>query len=337
MSIDYGKFKRFRPGRKDQTIRDKRAETTLEAKHFILPLFVSTNPDSIEAIQGFDGVYRFGVQRLVLAIEQAVKAGISKVLLFGVPDAKDKSPDGHASADPEGFVPQAIRVLRAAYPGLTVMTDVCLCAYTDHGHCGIVRDADVDNDATLPALAAMALAHARAGAQVVAPSAMADGQVAALRKTLDADGLLQVQVMGYAAKFASAFYGPFRSAAESAPGFGDRKSYQMDPRNGHEALDEIKADIGEGAEIVMVKPGLTYLDVIARAKDRWPIIPMAAYHTSGEFMLLKAAALAGVIDYKTGLFEQFYALRRAGADLIISYAAPDFLGVSVPSSIGGAR
>jgi len=321
-------MKRFHNHRIDARTRELHAETRLLPTDFIPALFVMEPDYQLERIKGLDGTWHVGIDRLAEAIQPWLALGMDKVLLFGVPDELQKSAAGRTAWEGETLVARAIRRIKTDFPDLTVFTDVCLCAYTDHGHCGLLRpNGQIDNDTTLPLLAAMALSHARAGADWVAPSAMMDGQVAAIRKELDNNGFGpdRTKVLGYSAKFASAFYGPFRGAAASAPEFGDRTTYQMDPRNGKEALEEIAADLAEGASAVMVKPALNYLDVIARARDAWPQSRLAAYHTSGEFMALKAAAAAGVVDYKRGLSEQLHAIKRAGADWIIGYAGEEYL------------
>jgi porphobilinogen synthase len=249
-----------------------------------------------------------------------VDLGVPAVLLFGIPERKDAR--GSGATDPDGIIPRALRAIRAAAPGLLLMTDVCLCEYTDHGHCGVVRDGDVDNDPTLELLAAEAVAHAHAGADLVAPSDMMDGRVGAIRGALDAAGFAHLPIMSYAAKFASGFYGPFREAAESTPQFGDRRSYQMDPANAEEALREVALDIDEGADIVMVKPALPYLDVVRRVKERFGH-PVAAYQVSGEYAMVKAASARGWLDEARVVQETLTAIRRAGADIIITYFAKD--------------
>lgn len=320
---------RFHQNRVDAQTRDRLAETKLAATDFIPSLFVTEQADQLSPVPGLDGTWHVGLNRLAEALEPWLRLGLDKVLLFGVVGAGNKTRNGQAAWDGDPLVAQAVRRIKAQLPELTVFTDVCLCAYTDHGHCGVAPDRGgrIDNDATLPLLAAMALCHAQAGADWVAPSAMMDGQVAAIRQALDAAGgqAKQAKVLGYSAKFASAFYGPFRGAADSAPDYGDRRSYQMDPRNGREAIEEIRADLEEGAAAVMVKPALNYLDVIAQARAAWPQALIAAYHTSGEFMATKAAGAAGVLDYGRAIDEQLHAIKRAGADWIISYAAAEWL------------
>jgi porphobilinogen synthase len=266
------------------------------------------------------GVQRFSVDTLVREAKEVRDAGIPAVLLFGIPDEKD--PRGSGADAPGGIVQRAVEAVKSAEPDLCIVTDVCLCEYTDHGHCGIVEDGDVSNDPSLERLAATALSHARAGADVVAPSDMMDGRVAAIRGALDSDGFSQLPILSYAAKFASAYYGPFRDAAESTPRFGDRRSYQMDPANGREALREMELDLAEGADALMVKPALPYLDVLAEARRRFDV-PLAAYHVSGEYAMIHAAARNGWIDGPRAMEEALVAIKRAGADLIVSYAARD--------------
>jgi porphobilinogen synthase len=266
------------------------------------------------------GVHRFSVDRVVEEAKSVADLGIPAVLLFGVPDAKDARGSGADAAD--GVVQRAVEAIRSAEPDLCVITDVCLCEYTDHGHCGIVEGGDVANDPTLERLAAAALSHARAGADVVAPSDMMDGRVAAIRRALDAAGFASVAILAYAAKFASAYYGPFRDAAESAPRFGDRRSYQMDPPNAREALREMRLDLEEGADVLMVKPALPYLDVLALARQRFEA-PLAAYHVSGEYAMIHAAAERGWLEGPRAMHEAVLAIKRAGADWILTYAAKD--------------
>jgi porphobilinogen synthase len=266
------------------------------------------------------GVAQLSVDRVAEESRRLADLGVPAVLLFGIPERKDARASG--ATDPDGIIPQALRAIREAAPGLLLLTDVCLCEYTDHGHCGVIRDGDVDNDPTLDLLAAEAVAHARAGADLVAPSDMMDGRVGAIRRALDAAGFTHLPIMSYAAKFASAFYGPFREAAESTPQFGDRRSYQMDPANGDEALREVGLDIEEGADIVMVKPALPYLDVIRRVKEAFGY-PVAAYQVSGEYAMVKAAAAQGWLDEARIVDETLTAIRRAGADVVITYFAKD--------------
>jgi porphobilinogen synthase len=273
--------------------------------------------------QAFDfdaTVVQLSIDRAAEECRRLVDAGVPAVLLFGIPERKDARGSGATVSD--GIIPRALEAIRHAAPGLVLITDVCLCEYTDHGHCGVIRAGDVDNDATLELLAAEALAHARAGADLVAPSDMMDGRVGAIRRALDGAGFTSVPILSYAAKFASAFYGPFRDAAQSTPQFGDRRSYQMDPANAEEALREVALDIDEGADIVMVKPALPYLDVVRRVKERFGY-PVAAYHVSGEYAMVKAAAARGWLDERRVVAESLLAIRRAGADVIITYFAKD--------------
>jgi porphobilinogen synthase len=314
-------FRRFRPTRATATTRDAAAETRLSVADFILPFFVVEGHRIDHPLPTLTGVSHLSIDKLVVAARTARAAGIDKVLLFGVVDAGEKSPDARAATRTDGLVPRAVAALKADQPDLTVMTDVCVCAYTDHGHCGVLHGQEIDNDASLPLLADMALAHARAGADVVAPSAMMDGQVAAIRARLDEEGFTKTRVLGYSAKYASKLYGPFRDAAASAPSFGDRKSYQMDVRNGREGVEEAAADLAEGAWATMVKPSSWYLDVVAAIKARFPQVPLAAYHTSGETMMVRHGAAAGLFPWREGLLENLTAIKRAGADLIITYNA----------------
>jgi porphobilinogen synthase len=289
--------------------------------HFIYPLFVHEGTQRREPIGAMPGQFRLSVDLVPAEAEIISSLGIPAVLLFGIPAYKD----AHASyaTDRKGVVPQAIRAIKRTNPELVVVTDVCVCAYTEHGHCGVIReDGHVDNDASLTILAEMALAHAEAGADIVAPSAMMDGQVQAIRERLDEAGFTETAIMAYSAKYASAFYGPFREAADSAPQFGDRRSYQMDPPNAREAVREVLADIQQGADIVMVKPGLAYLDVVRLVREAVDV-PLAVYNVSGEYSMLKAAAERGWIDERAVGLEMLMAFRRAGADLIITYLAKE--------------
>ncbi len=315
-------FPLYRPRRlrRNQRFRELIRETSLEPRNFIYPLFVAPGRDRAEPISSMPGVAQLTVDRAVRECREVNDLGISAVILFGIPEHKD-AVGTEAYAD-DGIVQQAIRAIKESVPELLVITDVCLCEYTDHGHCGVVQDGDVDNDSTLELLAREALSHARAGADIVAPSDMMDGRVAAIRKLLDANGLAQTPIMAYAAKYASGFYGPFREAAESTPQFGDRRSYQMDPANADEALREVELDIREGADIVMVKPALAYLDIIYRVKQKFGY-PLAAYNVSGEYSMIKAAGHNGWIDEQRIMMEVLFAIRRAGADMILSYFAKD--------------
>jgi porphobilinogen synthase len=309
---------RMRRMRRTGTLRRMVRETRLSRDDLVLPLFIVEGSSVREPIASMPGVHRFSVDTVVTEAKAVSDAGIPAVILFGVPAAKDARGSG-ADAD-AGIVQRAVEAVKSAEPDLCVVTDVCLCEYTDHGHCGIVEGGDVVNDESLGRLAAAALSHARAGADVVAPSDMMDGRVAAIRSSLDDHGFEELPILSYAAKFASAYYGPFRDAAESTPQFGDRRSYQMDPPNAREALREMRLDLEEGADVLMVKPALPYLDVLARARQEFDV-PLAAYHVSGEYAMLKAAAERGWIDGERATHEALVAIKRAGADLILSYAA----------------
>ena len=293
-------------------------ETRLAADMFIYPLFVCTGEGQRREIASMPGVFQLSVDEVVREAAAAHAEGIPGVLLFGLPERKDAL--GSAAHDPEAPVQAATRALKREVPGLLVVTDVCLCEYTSHGHCGVLVDNEIANDATVDELVRAALSHASAGADVVAPSDMMDGRVGRIRTALDEAGFTGTAIMSYAAKYCSAFYGPFREAADSAPAFGDRRSHQMDPANSEEALREVELDIAEGADIVMVKPALTYLDVIARVKAEFGY-PTAAYHVSGEYAMLKAAARNGWIDEPRAMLETLTSIRRAGADIIITYYA----------------
>ena len=301
-------------------IRSMVAETRLSPRDFIFPLFVVPGNGVRDEIGSMPGNYHLSVDRIAAEAERVHKLGVPAVILFGLPE--DKDPLGSSGAREDGVVQQAIRVLKKELPELCVITDVCLCEYTDHGHCGRIVDNDVDNDSTLELLAGQALSHARAGVDMVAPSDMMDGRVGAIRAKLDSSGYANLPLMSYAAKYASAFYGPFREAAESAPAFGDRRTYQMDPPNVREALREVALDIEEGADIVMVKPAMAYLDVIRAVRESFDM-PVAAYNVSGEFSMVKAAAEKGWVDGERIMMEVLTAIKRAGADLIITYFAPE--------------
>jgi porphobilinogen synthase len=312
--------RRLRRLRRTPAMRALVRETRLSPEMFVYPLFVRSGEGERREIGSMPGVYQLSVDEIVREAAAAKAEGIQAVLLFGLPDAKDTV--GSASYDAEAPVQTAVRALKADVPGLLVITDVCLCEYTSHGHCGILVDDEVDNDATVQQLVRSALSHAAAGADVVAPSDMMDGRIGCIRSALDEAGFTQTTIMSYAAKYCSAFYGPFREAADSAPAFGDRRSHQMDPANVEEALREVELDIEEGADIVMVKPAMAYLDVIARVKQEFGL-PTAAYHVSGEYAMLKAAARNGWIDEPRAMMETLTAIRRAGADIIITYYARD--------------
>ena len=311
---------RLRRTRELEPLRSLTRETRLDVSNFIYPLFITHGQGIRQPIEPMPGCYHLSLDMLAEEVAEIVGLGIPAVLLFGLPEEKD--PVGSGAYDPEGIIQEAIRVIKQASPNLLVIGDVCLCEYTDHGHCGIIDNRRVDNDRTLELLARTALTQVQAGADMVAPSAMMDGQIRAIREALNAHGEETVPIMGYAAKYASAFYGPFRVAADSTPQFGDRRSYQMDPANRRMAMREIESDIAEGADIVMVKPALAYLDVIQQARQRFDH-PMAAYNVSGEFSMVKGAAKQGWIDEKPLTLELLTAIRRAGADIIISYHAKE--------------
>ncbi len=314
---------RMRRLRSSAGLRGLVRETDLRAGQLVLPLFVSSGADAAprEPIESMPGVERLGLSAAVEEARMAAELGLGAVMLFGIPAAKDEH--GSGAWDEEGVVQLAVRAIRNAVPDLLVLTDVCLCEYTTHGHCGVLgEDGSVDNDATLELLARTAVSHARAGADMVAPSDMMDGRVRAIREELDAEGFSETPILAYAAKFASAFYGPFREAAGSTPAFGDRRGYQLDPANGREALREVLLDVQEGADMVMVKPALAYGDLISAVK-RETRLPVAAYNVSGEYSLVKAAAAAGHIDERAVVLEILTSLRRAGADVVITYHAKD--------------
>ncbi len=310
---------RMRRLRRTGLLRDLVRETELTPAHLVQPLFVELGTDSRTPIESMPGIERLSISHAVEEAGRAHELGIPAVLLFGVPAEKDERASG--AYDDEGVVQLAVRALKDAHPELVVITDVCLCAYTSHGHCGVVRpDGAVDNDVSLELLAKTAISHAQAGADAVAPSDMMDGRVGALRAQLDAEEHKETPIVAYSAKFASAFYGPFREAAASAPAFGDRRTYQLDPANAGEAVREALLDVEEGADIVMVKPALAYLDVIRRVKEATPV-PVAAYSVSGEYAMIEAAAAAGYLDKRTAVLEALTSIRRAGADVVITYHA----------------
>ena len=315
-------FPDYRPRRlrKSETLRRMVRETSLSVNDLILPLFVTFGRGVKKPITSMPGHYQFSVDNLVKEAKEIVKLGIPGVILFGIPEEKDES--GSEAHNPKGVVQEAIKRLKDKTPDLVVITDVCMCEYTSHGHCGVIVEGDVDNDATLDLLAKEALSHAEAGADMVAPSDMMDGRVAAIREVLDDNGFDAIPIMSYAAKYSSAFYGPFREAAESTPQFGDRRSYQMDPGNSNEALREVALDIEEGADIVMVKPALPYLDIIRRIKDEFSY-PVAAYNVSGEFSMIKAADKMGWMDGERAMMESLLSIKRAGADMILTYFAKE--------------
>jgi len=295
-------------------------ETRLTVDDLVYPLFVEEGRKGREEIASMPGCFRLSPDELVKEAKEVQGLGIPAVILFGIPATKDET--GSSGWNPQGVVPQAVRALKREVPDLLVWTDVCLCEYTSHGHCGVVKDGEVQNDETVELLAKAALAYAEAGADAVCPSDMMDGRVGAIREALDEAGLPNTVIVSYAAKYSSAYYGPFRDAAGSTPAFGDRRSYQMDPANAEEALREVELDIGEGADIVMVKPALAYLDVVRRVADAFAL-PVAAYNVSGEYSMVKAAAAAGVLDEKAIVLETLGALRRAGASIILTYHAKD--------------
>ena len=306
--------------RRSENLRRMTRETHLRVDNLIMPLFIVPGARVENPIGSMPGIAQLSVDRAVEECKQIRDLGIPGVILFGIPDEKDAV--GSDAYSDNGIIQRALRTLKEAVPGLTLITDVCLCEYTDHGHCGLVKGHDVDNDATLELLVKESLSHVRAGADMVAPSDMMDGRVGAIRRALDQQGFPHIPIMAYAAKFASGFYGPFREAAESTPQFGDRHSYQMDPANGDEAIREVALDIEEGADIVMVKPALPYLDIIRRVKEEFGH-PLAAYNVSGEYAMLKAAALNGWLDEERVMLEALTSIKRAGADLILTYFAKE--------------
>jgi porphobilinogen synthase len=295
-------------------------ETSLAPSDLVYPMFVAHGIDRREPIQAMPGVERLSIAHAVDEVAEVAALGIGAVLLFGIPAAKD--PEGSGAWDEEGIIQMATRAIKEAHPDMLVIADLCLCEYTDHGHCGVLRGGAVDNDATLELLARTAVSQARAGADIVAPSDMMDGRVGAVRAALDEEGFSDTPILAYSAKFASAFYGPFREAAGSTPSFGDRRGYQMDPANRHEALREARLDVEEGADLLMVKPALPYLDLIRQIKDETRL-PLAAYHVSGEYAMLKSAVAAGYLDEQTAVLETLTSIRRAGADIVITYHAKE--------------
>ena len=315
-------FPAYRPRRlrRNEKLRELVRETSLSANNLIYPIFVGPGRNKTQPVSSMPGVAQLSVDRALEECAEVNSLGIPAIILFGIPEHKD-SVGSEAYAD-SGIVQHAIRAVKEKTPELLVITDVCLCEYTDHGHCGVIKNGEVDNDSTLELLAKEALSHARAGADMVGPSDMMDGRVGAIRKTLDQNGFSQVAIMSYAAKYASGFYGPFREVAESTPQFGDRRSYQMDPANGDEALREVELDIREGADIVMVKPAMTYLDIVYRVKQKFGY-PVAAYNVSGEYSMIKAAGQNGWIDEARIMMEVLLAIKRAGADMILTYFAKD--------------
>ncbi len=313
-------MQRFRRLRASEAMRRMVRETRLDPADFIYPIFVAEGENIKKPVDSMPTVYQYSIDRLEEILPQIADSGISGLLIFGVPAHKDAR--ATEAYNDEGITQRAIRYIKSHYPDLIVIADVCLCEYTDHGHCGLVCGCRILNDETLPLLSAMSVSLARAGADIIAPSDMMDGRVAAIRSALDENGLSDVPIMSYSAKFASGYYSPFRDAAQSAPSFGDRRTYQMDPANGREALREIEDDISEGADMVMVKPALAYLDVLKSARERFDL-PIAAYNVSGEFSMVKAAAQLGWIDERRIVLENLTAIKRAGADIIITYHALD--------------
>ncbi|MDP2689117.1 MAG: porphobilinogen synthase [Deltaproteobacteria bacterium] len=306
--------------RSSEVLRRMVRETTLSPDDFILPLFVTYGKKVKKPIKSMPGHFQLSVDNIRKEAKEVSRLGIPSVILFGIPEHKDA--EGSSAFDAKGPVQQAIKAIKDSVPGLLVMTDVCMCEYTSHGHCGIIKGGDVDNDSTLDLLAREALSHAQAGADIVAPSDMMDGRVGAIRDILDDNGFEKIPIMSYAAKYASAFYGPFRDAAESTPQFGDRRSYQMDPANSDEAMREVMLDLEEGADMVMVKPALPYLDIIRRIKTEFGF-PTAAYNVSGEFSMIKAAAEKGWLDGERAMMESLTSIKRAGADMILTYFAKE--------------
>jgi porphobilinogen synthase len=312
---------RLRRLRRTERLRDLVRENQVQVGDLVYPMFVVEGRGIRQEVVSMPGIARFSPDRLPPEIDEITRLGIPSVILFGIPQHKDEA--GSSAYDPDGVIQKAVRAVKQLAPELLVITDVCLCEYTSHGHCGIVDGDRVDNDKTLPLLARVALSHAEVGADMVAPSDMMDGRVRTIRQELDKNGFSDIPILSYAAKYASAFYGPFREAAESAPEFGDRRSYQMDPANAREALREVEQDIAEGADIIMVKPALAYLDVIRRVRDTFNC-PLAAYNVSGEYAMVKAAAQKGWLDEKAVVTETLTAIKRAGADIILTYHAKDF-------------
>ena len=306
--------------RRNSTIREMIRETSLTVKDFITPLFVKHGQDIRDPISTMPGQYQFSIDTIVKEAEQLWALGIPSIILFGLPDKKDA--EGSRSWAEDGIVQKAVSAVKDKVPEMVIITDVCLCEYTDHGHCGVIRNGEVDNDATLELLARQAVSHVRAGADFVAPSDMMDGRVAAIRKALDGENYQNTGILSYAVKYASAFYGPFREAADSAPKFGDRASYQMDPPNALEALKEAELDMEEGADIIMVKPAMPYLDIISRVREI-SLVPLAAYNVSGEYAMIKAAEMNGWVDGKRAMMEMLTSIKRAGADLILTYFAKE--------------
>jgi porphobilinogen synthase len=319
-------FPDYRPRRlrQNEAFRKMIRETLLSVNNLIYPMFVVSGKGVRRPISSMPGIFQLSIDQLVKEAQEVRALRIPAVILFGIPDKKDEKASG--AYDPQGIIQRAMKALKEKVPDLIVIGDVCLCEYMSHGHCGLIQGQDVDNDATLELLARTALAQAKAGADMIAPSDMMDGRVAEIRQALDENGFDQIPIMAYSAKYASAYYGPFREAAESAPQFGDRKTYQMDPANAREALREVTLDIEEGADIIMVKPALPYLDVICRVREEFDL-PVAAYNVSGEYAMIKAAAQLGWIDEDKVIMETLISIRRAGADLILTYFAKQAAGL----------
>lgn len=311
---------RLRRLRKNEAIRNMIRETRLSKNDLVYPVFIKEGTDEKIPVDSMPGIYQYSIDRFPEELEQIKKAGVSAILIFGIPEHKDEC--GSQAYAEDGITQRAIRQIKQWAPDLLVIADVCLCEYTSHGHCGLVQDGKILNDETLPLLAKMAVSLAKAGADIIAPSDMMDGHIEALRQSLDEQGFVDTLIMGYSAKFASGYYSPFRDAAQSAPAFGDRRTYQMDPANGREALRECEADIFEGADIIMVKPALAYLDIVRQARDLVRV-PLAVYNVSGEYSMVKAAAENGWIDEKRIVMENMIAMKRAGAGIIITYHALD--------------
>ena len=318
---------RMRRLRRSEALRRLSREARLSRDDLVLPLFAVEGTRVRQSVASMPGVFRLSPDEIAEEAKRVADLGIPAVILFGVPAAKDAR--GSGADRPDGIAQRAVEAAKRAAPDLCVITDVCLCEYTDHGHCGLVENGEVANDPSLERLAAAALSHARAGADVVAPSDMMDGRVGAIRRALDANGFAEVAILAYAAKYASAFYGPFREAAESAPAFGDRRGYQLDPPNRREALREMALDLAEGADVLMVKPALPYLDVLAEARRRFEV-PLAAYHVSGEYAMLMAAAERGWLDGARAMLEALVSIKRAGADWILTYAAKEIAARMAP-------
>jgi porphobilinogen synthase len=318
---------RLRRLRRTATLRDLVRETELSPRHLVQPLFVTAGSAVREQIPSMPGVERLSITELVVEAGEIEAAGVGAVILFGIPADKDEL--GSGAYDDEGVIQMAVRALKEAHPDLVVITDVCLCEYTSHGHCGVLRDGEVDNDATIELLAKTAISHAEAGADAVAPSDMMDGRIGAIRRQMDEEGYSDTAIIAYSAKYSSALYGPFRDAADSTPQSGDRRGYQMDPANALEAVREAELDLSEGADVLMVKPATPYLDVVHRVKDATGA-PVAAFHVSGEYAMLKAAAANGWIDERATVLETLTSIRRAGADIILTYYAKEAAGWLAP-------